>query len=154
MEDANQESGERSSEVKPTQETNQLWAFFSKDYWREWLIAFVVFFVIGGQNVYSSYIITFMNHTGCLPSKQKDALLSMFWASTVVSRLLALMHQMFITTRGLFNQLVLLLSLAVASTASVYLIVTSIGTYPVNILTYTFEAIILKPSSFFTNVSS
>lgn len=94
------------------------------------MIAFVVFFVIGGQNVYSSYIITFTAQTGCLPSKQSDALLSMFWASTVVSRLIALLHQMFITTRGLFNQLVVLLSLTLASTASVYLIVTSVGTYP------------------------
>lgn len=40
------------------------------------------------QNVYSSYVITFVQESGALSSTYSDALLSVFWATTVLSRLL------------------------------------------------------------------
>lgn len=54
------------------------------------VLALMIFFVIGSQNMMSNYLETFVITTGVMKVKQASALLSTFWAAMVISRLVAM----------------------------------------------------------------
>jgi hypothetical protein len=101
--------------------------FFSRRFEVEWLMAGIVFLAIGAQNVYSSYVISFIMFTGATATSKGSALLSTFWAATVVARVAAISTQMRITTRSLFSATLGLALFASLSALPLYFVATQVG---------------------------
>ena len=67
-----------------------LFAWADPVYNNDALLALMIFFTIGGQNMMSNYLETFILITGVTPVHVDSLMLSLFWGSMVISRLVAM----------------------------------------------------------------
>jgi MFS family permease len=83
-----------------------LFSWLDPVYRNDAVLALMIFFVIGGQNMMSNYLETFILITGVTEVSVDSGLLSLFWGSMVISRLVAMFKlQPGLTTKPLIRQM-------------------------------------------------
>ena len=85
---------------------NSLFAWLDPVYRNDALLALMIFFTIGGQNMMSNYLETYILITGVTPVNIDSLMLSLFWGSMVISRLVAMFKlQPGLQTKPLIGQM-------------------------------------------------
>lgn len=81
------------------------------------ILALMIFFTIGGQNMMSNYLETYILITGVTPVTIDSLMLSLFWGSMVISRLVAMFKlQPGLETKPLISQMrIMFLGCAIAA---------------------------------------
>ena len=83
-----------------------LFAWLDPVYRNDALLALMIFFTIGGQNMMSNYLETYILITGVTPVDIDSLMLSIFWGSMVISRLVAMFKlQPGLQTKPLIGQM-------------------------------------------------
>ena len=83
-----------------------LFSWLDPIYRNDAILALMIFFTIGGQNMMSNYLETYILITGVTPVTLDSLMLSLFWGSMVVSRLIAMFYlQPGLQTKPLISQM-------------------------------------------------
>ena len=83
-----------------------LFSWLDPVYRNDAILALMIFFTIGGQNMMSNYLETYILITGVAPVEIDSLMLSLFWGSMVISRLVAMFKlQPGLQTKPLIGQM-------------------------------------------------
>jgi hypothetical protein len=83
-----------------------LFSWLDPIYRNDAILALMIFFTIGGQNMMSNYLETYILITGVAPVTYDSMMLSLFWGSMVISRLIAMFKlQPGLQTKPLITQM-------------------------------------------------
>eukprot|EP01052_Picozoa_sp_SAG31_P019575 SAG31_NODE_1432_length_8373_cov_8.838289_10_plen_154_part_00 len=108
-----------------------LCGWFEPQYHNDAVMALMIFWTIGGQNMMSNYLEHFILETGVVKVHWDSGILSFFWGTMVFSRLVAMLKlQPGLETGPLITQLTIMLTMCFLSSIPLFYTPNLFGTGP------------------------